>query len=91
MAEARGEPYSETSPQSREIKPPSNRAGVSLHQAVQEWGRHFRVFYELERKGQLVGIHVGNRVWYSRAQLIALLGEPPKGGYQQGFDLETAA
>jgi len=58
------------------VKSPRDRAGVSLHQAVLEWGKHFRVFYELERSGQLVGIHVGNRVWYSRAQLLEVLGEP---------------
>lgn len=49
-----------------------------------EWGLHNRVFYELEREGKLIGIHVGNRVWYSRAQLIELLGEPGLAGGNQG-------
>jgi hypothetical protein len=49
---------------------------VSSHQAVLEWGTYYKRLYELEREGRLIGIHVGNRVWYSRAQLIELLGEP---------------
>ena len=44
-----------------------------------EWGVHNRVPHELELKGKLVGIHVGNRVWYSRAQLTDLLGAPKPG------------
>ena len=106
----RGEPYSRFSPQSRRnVKSPGNRsAGVSLHQATLEWGVHFRVIYELEQRTEdpLVGIRIGNRVWYSREQLTALLGDPPhspkrpsrteksaKGGYQQGslFDRERIA
>lgn len=61
------------------------------------------MLHELEHAGKLLGIHVGNRVWYSRAQLTEVLGEPPrgpekpatkerdaKGGNQQGFDFEPA-
>jgi hypothetical protein len=61
------------------MKSPGNRAGVSAHQAVLEWGTDYRRLYALEHAGKLVGIHVGNRVWYSRAQLVALLGEPVNG------------
>ena len=76
-AAERTELYTGNSVQSRrDQRSPGNRAGVSQHQAVIEWATSERLLYELEHEGRLVGIHVGNRVWYSRAQLIALLGEP---------------
>lgn len=69
-----------------------------------EWDVHERVIYELEHAEKLVAISIGNRVWYSRAQLTSLLGEPPnaphrpartekrdKGGYQERFDLAEVA
>ena len=49
-----------------------------------EWDTHAKVLYELEHAGQLIGIHVGNRVWYSRAQLISVLGQPPNGHGEPG-------
>jgi hypothetical protein len=76
-AAERSELYTRVSEQSRrDQKSPGNRDGVSQHQAVLEWGTYEKVLYELEHAGKLVAIRVGNKVWYSRAQLVALLGEP---------------
>ncbi len=52
---------------------------MSQREAVAQWGTYHQVLLELENEGKLVGIHVGNRVWYSRAQLVQLLGEPTNG------------
>ena len=98
--EPREAPYTKIASQSRRyLKSPGNRLGVSQRQAMLEWGlTHERELWELELAGRLVGIHVGNRVWYSRAQLVALFGEPSnspnrpvkmrksdRGGYTQGL------
>jgi len=74
----RGERYSRFSPQSRRyIKPPGNRGvGVTQNQATFEWDVHERVLWELEHAGKLTAIRLGNRVYFSRAQLTELLGEP---------------
>ena len=80
MATERTELYTGNSVQSRrDQRSPGNREGVSQHQAIIEWATSERRLYELERAGHLVGIHVGNRVWYKRAQLVQLLGEPKNG------------
>lgn len=81
MAEEREAVYlPNASPSRRYVKSPGNRDGVSQRQAMLEWGlTHERDLWELERAGKLVGIHVGNRVWYSRRQLTELLGEPTTG------------
>ena len=59
--------------------PPERADGVSQNQAVIEWGVNERKLYLLEQLGRLSGIRIGNRVWYSRAQLVQVLGEPPNG------------
>jgi len=59
-----------------EERSPGDRVGVSLRQAMLEWDVHNTTLYRLETEGKLVSIHVGNRVWYSRAQLVQVLGEP---------------
>jgi hypothetical protein len=59
--------------------PPERSDGVSLGQAMREWAVNERKLYLLEQLGHLVGIRVGNRVWYSRARLVQLLGEPQNG------------
>ena len=84
MSSERGKPYSRFSSQSRRyVKSPGNRGvGVSQHEAALEWGVHQRVLWELEHEGKLLGIRIGNRVWYSRAQLTELLGPAPVGGRQ---------
>jgi hypothetical protein len=43
---------------------------------MREWGIRQQVLYRLEQAGRLLGMRVGNRVIYSRAQLVQLLGEP---------------
>jgi hypothetical protein len=55
---------------------PDRAEGVSLGQAMREWGIRQQVLYRLEQAGRLLGMRVGNRVIYSRAQLVQLLGEP---------------
>jgi hypothetical protein len=47
-----------------------------LGEAMREWDRSSNFFYRLEREGKLVGIWVGERVYFSRRQLVQLLGEP---------------
>jgi hypothetical protein len=80
MATERDAPYSESGSPSRiYAKSPGDRSGVSLREAIAEWSVHHTKLYELEAAGRLIGIHVGNRVWYSRAQLTELLGAPKHG------------
>lgn len=75
--------YSENAKQSiRDQRSPGDRRGVSQREAVDEWGVYTQVLLELENSGKLVGIHVGNRVWYSRAQLTELLGIPRTGPHR---------
>jgi len=49
---------------------------VSLRQAEEEWRVDSSTLYKLEIAGDLLGIRIGNRVWFSRARLVQLLGEP---------------
>jgi len=63
--------------------PPNRAEGVSLGQAMREWHVDERKLYLLEQLGRLLGIRVGNRVFYSRARLIELLGEPTNPGPQR--------
>jgi hypothetical protein len=100
--------YTQSPRQSRRnVRSPGERAeGVSLGEACREWDVYHQRLHELELSGQLLGIRIGNRVWYSRAQLTELLGEPKygpdgptkidrpdNGRYeQQGeFDIDVAA
>ncbi len=76
-----------------------------MHDAMKEWDRSYNFFLRLEHTGKLLGIWVGERVYFSRAQLVQLLGEPKNpaprpllkrhnrttGGQQQSFELEVAA
>jgi hypothetical protein len=82
MDAARGGLYSQIPPQSRRsVRAPRLRAdGVSQTAATYEWEVHQRVLVELEQRATdpLMGIRIGNRVWYSRAQLTSLLGEPKR-------------
>jgi hypothetical protein len=54
-----------------------------MHEAMKEWGRSYNFFLRLEREGRLLGIWVGQRVYFSRAQLLELLGEPANPGPQR--------
>ena len=56
--------------------PPARSDGISQNQAVQEWGTNERKLYLLEQLGRLFSIRWGNKVIYSRAQLVDVLGEP---------------
>jgi hypothetical protein len=58
---------------------PERSEGVSLGQATREWAVDESKLYVLEQLGRLLGIRIGNRVWFSRAQLVQVLGEPPNG------------
>jgi len=51
-----------------------------LGEAMREWERSSNFFYRLEREGRLLGIWVGQRVYFSRRQLVQLLGEPIERG-----------
>jgi hypothetical protein len=74
----RGGLYTESPPPSRRhVRSPGNRSqGVSQGEAERAWKVHQRVLLELEHAGKLLAIRIGNRVWYSYAQLVAQLGEP---------------
>jgi hypothetical protein len=84
--------YTGNASQSRRyLKSPGNRDGVSQRQAVLDWElSHPRELWELELAGKLVGIHVDNKIWYSRAQLRDLLG-PPKWGPDSPAKMERPA
>jgi len=58
---------------------PERSEGVSLRQAREEWGVRHQVLYRLELAGKLLAIRYRNKVLYSRAQLVQLLGEPTNG------------
>jgi len=51
-------------------------AGISLRDAARTWKVSHATIYRLEAEGHLDGIEVGNRVYYSEAQLRRALGEP---------------
>jgi hypothetical protein len=50
--------------------------GVSLHQAELMWGISTDGIYAAERRGQLHGLHIGNRVYFSAAELTSVFGQP---------------
>lgn len=55
---------------------PARPIGVSLGEAMRCWGISADGIYAAERRGRLRGLRIGQRVWYSTAELIALFGEP---------------
>ena len=88
------------------VRAPQRSIGVSLGEAIRCWDVSTDGIYAAERRGQLHGLHIGNRVWYSMAELTALFGEPttppaplngvkngesPKGGQLSFIEFEAAA
>src|SRR2546430_17527412 len=56
--------------------PKARSAGVSLRDVLRRWKGTTRHLYQLEGAGALSAIQVGNRVYYSEAQLRATFGGP---------------
>src|SRR2546430_17181712 len=56
--------------------PKARSAGVSLRDVLWRWKVTTRHLYQLEVAGALIAIEVGNRVYYSEAQLRATFGGP---------------
>src|SRR2546429_9058147 len=56
--------------------PKARSAGVSLRDVLRRWKVTTRHLYQLEVAGALIAIEVGNRGYYSEAQLPATLGDP---------------
>lgn len=76
---------------------PERPLGYSFHQALQVFRINARRLYRAEHDGELIGIRIGNRVWYSGAQLTALFGAPQvpdpgkeNGGGGKGHDVKPA-
>jgi len=59
--------------------PPPRSEGVSQGQVEREWGISHNKLHLLEQLGQIFSVRFGNKVIYSRAQLVQVLGEPPTG------------
>lgn len=57
-----------------EVAAPERAEGVTIREAMRRYSIDARALYLAERAGRLIGLRVGNRVYFSEAQLETLFG-----------------